>query len=174
MELGPFFAQLDSHDWAYHDLYAHRDPVHRTIDGKLFAGILLACKGSNEAVLLADKVQLYCDLGCGRQILRMLDAHFLQQGSHRQQQVLQDVMNSKPDSFDTLDEFLVQFEQNCSHLRGSPEEISDVLACTLLRTKVAHFAKLSATFAQWSVFGAHSESPLTDLTQGIRTVILEH
>ena len=174
MDLGIYFAQLDSQQWSYQDLMTHRDPSHRTIDGKLFSSILLMCKGTNEATLIADKVQLYCDLGCGRQILRLLDSHFLQAGAHRQQQVLSELMASKAGSFDNLDEFLVQFEQGCAQLRGTAEEISDTLACTLLRSKLAHFNKLSATFAQWSMLGANSAHPLAELVQGIRLVILEN
>ena len=38
--------QIDDRAWAYDDLMNKREPQHRTIDQKLFAAIIAACKGT--------------------------------------------------------------------------------------------------------------------------------
>lgn len=88
--VAPWLADVDSVSIPFHALSAS-DPMFAALDCRLFTALLVSLSGRHAGSAeqeLALRARTLCRLGCGRQLLRIVDIEFLRDHAGRRQRAL--------------------------------------------------------------------------------------
>ena len=137
-----YLAELDDAAIDPSDLIP-RDPTLRSLDQKLFAAILHVLRSGDEPMRVAEEIKRDTTLGAGRQAIRILDRHFMHQGTKRRQRSLQELVSLKLNSITDLEDYVAKFERLVYDLSSTDDKVSDSMACSLLRSQLQGHSKLA-------------------------------
>ena len=164
-----FLADLDNPAVPMEALQA-ADPSLRSLDQKLFAAILHVLRSGEESMRVSEEIKRNTFLGAGRQAIRILDSHFLHQGTRRRQRSLQELVALKLRNISDLEDYVGKFERIIYDLNTTEDKVSDSMACSLLRGQLQSHQKLAPLLAQWEMSGSSTMRPLLD---GLKRICID-
>jgi len=155
------------------------EPQFQSLDCRLFTG-LLSCLGGKSATNAEQEIALMartrCSLGCGRQLLRLIDLEYRRDTAGRRQRALKTLLSLRPcTAKEHLEPRVLQIDTLLSELRGSSEFPTNDMLCVVIRKAFSQVALLSALFAAADLQGwlqAGVGRPLNVL-EAIRKIILD-
>lgn len=147
------------------------------LDAKLFMAVLDMCeKGGDDGLRIATEIQSRCVFGCGRLAFRIVDADFQNQSTKRKERAVSGLMGLKVvNGIRGVAEFLVSWDRYSLILKGTGEDMSNLMKGSMLKSKLHVIRELEATIEQWKVAKTGTDESYVDaLLRSIKQVTMDH
>ena len=175
--IGPWIAQVRDTSVSFQQL-GMADPVLGPMESKLFMALLVAL-GSKGATAteheIALKARTSCQLGCGRQLLRLVDAEYGRDVAGKRQKAMRLLLSMRQcGNKDNIESTLLQMETLMAELRGTDTDLSPDFLASIIRHVFGGVNSLSSVFAVADMHGllkSGTAQPLLVLTAIRKTVL---